>query len=429
MGILFTTLYVTFSHLSPEFILPGIAPYRPLVWLFLLAVVAAVITVVGHSYPYRAPQNVLIAGFFGIILFSSAIQAGSAGMAAAFSNFVPSFAAFFLCAATVRRTGHLRFLTVSLAIVGLYQAICGIAAYHSGGASPFVYMWPPIEEQVQGQAVTRRVRGLGFLNDPNDFAQFLLVMLPLLWTAWRKRAVVRNVVLVLAPSALILWTILLTQSRGGLLGFGAIVLAALRKRLGNARSAVITVVLVGGVMASGAWQRGDISVHEDSAAGRVEAWGNGIAMWKSSPLWGVGFGKFGDHNEDEGGLTAHNSFVLCFAELGTLGYLLWLGLITAAMLDLSNLRKRLPVTEDLSRWATAIRLSLIAYLTTAWFLSRTYDMTLFVLLGMGVAIVRMAARESDQEIRIGFHRLASCTAGAACASVLLVYCTLWARLT
>ena len=36
-------------------------------------------------------------------------------------------------------------------------------------------------------------------------------------------------------------------------------------------------------------------------------------MLKFSPLWGVGYGSFADVHE----LVAHNSFVHCFAELGS----------------------------------------------------------------------------------------------------------------
>jgi O-antigen ligase len=184
-------------------------------------------------------------------------------------------------------------------------------------------------------------------------------------------------------------------------------------------------------MASGMWHRTELSVREDSAAGRVEAWGNGIAMWKTSPLWGVGFGQFGDHNQDQGGLTAHNSFVLCFAELGTLGYLLWLSLIAATMWELSSMLDTLdaddPDKQELIRCATAVRLSLIAYLATAWFLSRTYEMTLYVLLGMGVALVEMANRQIEPEIRIATGRLVRWSTVAALASIVFLYCTLWTR--
>jgi putative inorganic carbon (hco3(-)) transporter len=193
----------------------------------------------------------------------------------------------------------------------------------------------PLEEHVAGHLVERRIRGLGFLNDPNDFAQFLLVVLPFVWLAWRNKSLIRNLVVVVAPTVAILWALVLTQSLG-VMGFGVLLLFALRRRLGLIGSLTGAVLVLAGIIAAGGLRRGDISVREDSAAGRVEAWGNGVSMWKSSPIWGVGFEQFGEHNEDQHGLTARNSYVLCFAELGTLGYLLWLCLICATLLDLGG---------------------------------------------------------------------------------------------
>ncbi len=432
MGILLTTLYIACSHLSPAEMAPELIPYRPLVWLTVFALIAALVGVVRYSYPFRAPQNVLLIGLFAVIVFSSAIEAGSAGLTFAVSAFLPSLMAYFLCAATIRNTRHLWLLSGSLILVALYMAVSGILAYRSGQPSMFVFVWPPLEEQVAGQFLERRVRGLGFLNDPNDFAQFLLVVVPFIWLAWRKGSTIRNLVIVVIPTLAIMWTVLLTQSRGAVLGFGILLLFALRRRVGLAASLTFTVLLLIGVIAIGGLRRGDVSVHEDSAAGRVEAWGNGVAMWKSSPLWGVGFGQFGEHNEDQQGLTAHNSYVLCFAELGTLGYLMWLGVIGATWLDLGTLLRTLPndnpLNASLLEWANAVRLALVAYLATSWFLSRTYVMTLYVLLGMAVAIVSMANSERGQDIGSDARSIARWAAIAAVTSVVLVYCTLWMRL-
>ena len=61
---------------------------------------------------------------------------------------------------------------------------------------------------------------------------------------------------------------------------------------------------------------------EASANNRFSYWESGWYMLQTEPLLGVGFGRFVDEN---GGMTAHNSFVLCFAELGLTGYFFWIG--------------------------------------------------------------------------------------------------------
>lgn len=432
MGILLTTLYIACSHLSPAEIAPELAPYRPLVWLTVFALIAALVGAVRYSFPFRAPQNVLLIGLFAVIVFSSAIGAGSAGLTFAVSTFLPSLMAYFLCAATIRNTRHLWLVGGSLVLVALYTAVSGMHAYRTGQPSIYVHEWPLPERQVPGMVVERRLRGLGFLNDPNDFGQYLLVVLPFIWLAWRGKSTIRNLVLVIIPTLVILGAVAMTQSRGAVLGMGIVLLFALRRRVGLTASLTLTVVLLIGVIAIGGLRRGDVSVHEDSAAGRVEAWGNGIAMWKSSPLWGVGYGQFGEHNEDQQGLTAHNSYVLCFAELGTLGYLLWLGVIGATWLDLGTLVNTLsnddPLDDSLFRWANAVRLALVAYLATSWFLSRTYVMTLYVLVGMAVAVVSITNRERNLDIHSDARAIFRWSVRAALVSLALVYCTLWMRL-
>ncbi len=55
-------------------------------------------------------------------------------------------------------------------------------------------------------------------------------------------------------------------------------------------------------------------------------------MFKSAPLFGIGFNGFTDLYE----ITAHNSFVLCLAELGLLGSTLWLALLVTTTIGLNR---------------------------------------------------------------------------------------------
>ena len=58
-------------------------------------------------------------------------------------------------------------------------------------------------------------------------------------------------------------------------------------------------------------------------------------------------------------MTAHNSFLLCAAELGLVGFFLWMSIIVVTMIQLNRVPEvvgnRIPA---LARWAIAVRLSL-----------------------------------------------------------------------
>jgi O-antigen ligase len=154
----------------------------------------------------------------------------------------------------------------------------------------------------------------------------------------------------------------------------------LHRWLGNLRTGILVSALalfVFGVNFGGR----EVSSGEASASLRIDAWSDGLNLLKAKPLFGVGYGNFLDHHER----TAHNSFVLCFAELGLLGYFLWMGLIVIAYLGLENvLRHPLPSTPE-GDLASILRTSLVAFLVCAWFLSRTYQPSLYILLALCIS--------------------------------------------
>jgi O-antigen ligase len=113
-------------------------------------------------------------------------------------------------------------------------------------------------------------------------------------------------------------------------------------------------------------------------------------MLKSSPVWGVGAGLFTSYYPR----AAHSSFVQCFAELGLVGYLMWLAII---MLTLDDLRQTTAVAEEeaseLRRWSRAVSVALMGFLVGAIFLSRAYDVGLFILLALGSSVGDIAVRQ------------------------------------
>jgi O-antigen ligase len=239
-----------------------------------------------------------------------------------------------------------------------------------------------------------RLRALGLLNDPNDLAQTLVAALPLVFLAWRRYSPFGNLLFVLLPATAMLWAVVLTRSRGGLVALAGLLWFNFALRAGPRWARTLRwsgivglfLVLILFFRLGGA---------DSSALGRLEAWSEGIQMLKYSPVWGVGFGSFADVH----GLVAHNSFVHCYGELGLVGYFAWLGAIVATFWYL----ERISVTEagpegspDLVRWARAISLSLVAFLAGALFLSRTYSVSLFLLVGLGTALAGIALRTSEE---------------------------------
>jgi O-antigen ligase len=128
---------------------------------------------------------------------------------------------------------------------------------------------------------------------------------------------------------------------------------------------------------------------DESASGRLEAWTEGLEMLKAHPILGVGYGQFLEHHP----LTAHNSLVLCVAETGLLGGFLWVGMFVVTLLELhrlKNLSGRQQFDDMARRWATGLQLSVIGFIAAAFFLSRTFVPTIYLIIGLSAALAAIA---------------------------------------
>jgi len=233
-----------------------------------------------------------------------------------------------------------------------------------------------------------RVMNKGLFGDPNDLALTLIAILPFTIALRRRASPVRNVLLVWLPVAVIIYGIYVTRSRGGVLALACVLGLLVRHRLGNSLSLATAGIAVVGLMGAGFVGSRSMSM-DQSAEGRVEMWSAGLQNLKGSPVWGIGFSNFDGVNVK----AAHSAYVQCFAELGIVGYVLWLALMMVTLDDLRQIHATAqPEDADLRLWGRAIQVSLIGFLIGAIFLSRAYDVQLFILLGLGTAIGDVARR-------------------------------------
>jgi O-antigen ligase len=182
--------------------------------------------------------------------------------------------------------------------------------------------------------------------DPNYFAAALipalLVALFLLLSPGERR--VR--VLAGAVAAIDLLAFVLTQSRGGLVGLGVALVAAVAVA-GRTRPRVLALVLVIFAVGLGFYVVAPPShVASTSSSGRSGEWRIALRMFGRSPLNGVGLGNFGvdepSYSTQNLDLTrvryvvndqqrAHNTYLEVSAEEGIVGLLLFLTVVCAAI--------------------------------------------------------------------------------------------------
>lgn len=244
-----------------------------------------------------------------------------------------------------------------------------------------------------------RVRYRGELHDPNEVALTISAgaLSLLLAFALRRRTPLATVVCVLAV-VLVIATVLLTKSRGGLVSALIVPGVYVIRRYG------VWAVIPGGALASTAILLGGRSGSgaDVSTLLRYEAWANGLDMFKRSPLFGVGARQFGEHHF----LTAHNSYVLTLAELGFVGMFLFVAVLymTMKMLIVGTTRfARVPGTAAVQVWGMALLASLCGILFQINTLSFAYHSVLWLFLGLvGAWYAAIKHHAPEFEVRFGW---------------------------
>jgi O-antigen ligase len=447
MGFALTLLYIVATIISPEQFGKEWANYHVLTYLACFTVVASLPSIAGSTYWKSSVQTFLLLGFVVAIALSQVAHGWLGGVLESWRMFLPSAAVFFFIIVNVTSIRKLKIVTLTAVATCLFVAVEALCGYYAGYQGELFVLQNNLyspHDDVIGQLM--RIRGAGFLSDPNDFAQILLICLPLAFIAWRRGRPVANFFVVLVPVLILLWTTYLTHSRGGLIALAAVALMAARKKLGTPVSAALASVFILGMLALDF--TGGRGISAADGADRLEAWANGLEMFKSAPLFGIGFNGFTDYHE----ITAHNSFVLCLAELGLLGSTLWVAMLVTTTTNLNRIisgqKKRrsrrflgllelfetsyinsagsrerdsivlegartgevLPAevtvkaTKSETRiepayapnvppyWVVAMRLALVAFMTSAWFLSRSYTTTMYLVLGLAAVTIALQRR-------------------------------------
>ncbi|MEZ5356543.1 MAG: O-antigen ligase family protein [Bryobacteraceae bacterium] len=411
MGFALTLLYVALTLLSVAEAMPTLAPYRVQLVIAIITTLASLVSVMVSHRPIFNTQMFLWFGVVGTVLFSRLAQGWLGGIPLAFADFLPSAMLYVFLFINVSTELRLKLTRLVLIFVGLYLAGNGISAYYHDLESPYIMkqaIHPIVTPEVQ---YLYRVRALGFLEDPNDFSQFLLFLLPLIFHNWKRKSWTVKMLFTLPAAGVVLYTMYLTRSRGALVGLAAIVAFAIKLRMNTVLAAIASVATV--VVLIGLNFAGGRALSLGGGADRISIWSDGLGMFKRSPLWGVGYNAYADN---AGGMTAHNSYLLALSETGLLGYFFWLGMVVTAVHQIQAMLENTPKDSPSYPWVTTVRLCLYGFLVTSFFLSRTYDSPTYLVLGLVAAVASL-----HPEGLLPHPMWAITTAGLALGTVVFLY--------
>lgn len=256
-----------------------------------------------------------------------------------------------------------------------------------------------------------KIIGTGSVGDNNSLATALLMIVPLAFYLARYSAIRVIRLGMLAVLALSVVTVIMTYSRGGLLGL--LVVAAFMVKNSRSKFASIAMVLIGAglvyAFAPDSWFERigtvETAANDDgSFLGRVVAWKMSTLIAFAHPIFGGGphavqrfqvWSEFRPYIDsvnffptpppDVVPHAAHSSYFEVFGDLGFSGLIVFLSLLACAFWQLFRIRRMAKSRPDL-RWAAdlagMLQISMAAYVVTTALLSMAYFELFWILIAM-----------------------------------------------
>lgn len=278
-----------------------------------------------------------------------------------------------------------------------YIAISAIIAYHSGHV-------------IEAQGITRIKSLTSAAGDPNSLAASMAITIPFVFLIY-KHEQSRFLKYVLRFFAVAMfYSIVLSGSRGGLLGTIAVVgmLWLLSRNKVVTGAAIVALGLLAVTLMPDQYIERYKTVTDYAEGGEVDAssqqrldtWLAGLSMFSDRPILGVGAGAFGwAHAEyyskkfKRSSLKAHNMYVQVLAELGLIGLLSFTLLLVAIFKENIRLRKLLIGDAPWRGWyravSLAITVSMVSLMITGIFAHSLYRFHWLLVGALTVAMYRI----------------------------------------
>ncbi len=304
------------------------------------------------------------------------------------------------------------FLVVYAAVQTRSQALWVVGALLAGAliAAAYGVVFP-----VEGDTTGRLSGAFGNANETGTALAVGVALAGGLAIALRGHPGLQAAAVVGVP--LCMMALFLTVSRGGIVALVAVLVAGVFVA-GPRRGTVLAAAVAGLVMAvvyfgafAGVQEREHL-LKSDGGTGRTDIWKVGWRMVEANPALGVGAGNFANtsvHYLLEPGAiarpdfivdepkVAHNTYLEMLAELGVVGLVLFLAIIGGALSSLLKAARTFAAGGDreMDVLSRAVLIALVGFLTAAFFGSRGFSNQLWLLLGLGPALLGLARAELE----------------------------------
>lgn len=355
------------QYVQPEEIVNSLTPLKP---HLLCVVVLTLILFFSREdmFQLKYPQMKLFWLFVGMIVVLAPFAKASFTIPQYMIAFGVLMSSMLI---TIDSTKKLKtFMNILMFVTG-YIVLRGFVVRQSLGGNEFMFA---LDE----------VNAANYISNPNDLAMFIVMMIPFIYHSLlnKQGKHIKILYATLLLSAVIL--VILTFSRGGFLGL-AVVLSMIiwysRERIGLQKMIILGIIF--GLIISffigktiiDSWV-GEISttsnIHEGTSQSRLQLWKASFNIFLDHPL-GVGAGSTIHYMEEYSGgalnNVSHSIWFTTLAEEGLIGIfilvtLLWINFTSSTGYNIKD--------GYLSNFMIACNISLISFIVTGTFGSKTY---------------------------------------------------------
>jgi hypothetical protein len=383
--------------------------YRYAILACLAVTFPAVVQQLLVRYPGVPAIAGCVLGLFPAVLFSNLLGGNSEMILDNALEFAKVLIYYLLLLALLNSFARLERFLYWLSIFTVGLALIAVVRYHTDTLLPAPAQDAEVSAETPGkrkpngtyvvdrvrdpqtgvETIVRRMCGTGIFNDPNDLALALVAAMPLCLYWITDPARRHGRLLWLACLLLCGYALLLTSSRGGFLALMGSLALFLHVRFGGRQTLLMAMLVFPLLLVVFAGRMTTISASDGTGQSRIQLWYEGLQYFQSSPLFGIGMENYQHYSTH----VAHNSFIHCYTELGLLGGTLFLGAFYFALSGLYQLRGVLDPEMDpaLRRLHPYLFAVVVAYTVGMLFLSRSYIVPTFMVLGLATVFLRLQA--------------------------------------
>ena len=306
-----------------------------LLFIVMIGVFLVHLLVKGEGFPFRLTAlDVPIFVFFGISIFLLLVNSPELHVAMEGIRVILQYILWYFVAVNIIKDRNaVRKLLLVLVVIAVFLSLHGIYQYIIGVEIPTT--WYDSKHET-----TMRTRVFSIIGSPNILGSLLVLMLPItLSFVLNERGWLRKLIYIGAMGAMAL-CLVFTFSRGAWLAFA---LSAAVYTLLKDKRLIIPMLLGVVVLLIAVPQVGDRIAYmlspeymvSSARGGRIARWTAAIEAVKTSPIFGVGLGRYGGAvamRYIPGSFYADNFYLKTMAEMGIVGltgfiYLLYRGCI------------------------------------------------------------------------------------------------------